>query len=97
MVLVTVHDSTSLNTTNAADDFYPLLKGTTLTANVKMNDTDAQGNSQSVNPQGSSASPIVIAQGSYYLASNGDLVFTPAAAFSGPLDIVYTVCDNSGD
>ncbi|MBK7008866.1 MAG: Ig-like domain-containing protein [Saprospiraceae bacterium] len=97
MVLVTVHDSTSLNTTNAADDFYPLQQGNTLTANVKMNDTDAQGDSQLVNPQGSSASPIVIAQGSYYLASNGDLVFTPAPSFSGPLDIVYTVCDNKAE
>jgi hypothetical protein len=97
LVLVTVHDSTSLNTTNAADDFYPLQKGATLTANVKMNDTDAQGDSQLVIPQGSSASPVVIAQGSYYIAANGEMVFTPAANFSGPLDIVYTVCDNHAD
>lgn len=95
MVLFTVHDSTSLNTTNAADDFYPMQKGATLTANVKMNDSDAQGDGQLVNPQGSSSAPVVIAQGSYYITANGDLTFTPASNFSGPLDIVYTVCDNN--
>ena len=77
------------------DDFYPLHKGSSLTANILDNDTDAQGDNQSVTPQGSLASPIVIAQGSYYITAAGQLVYTPAANFSGPLDIVYNVCDDN--
>ena len=95
LILVTVHDSTALNSTNATDDFYPLHKGSSLTANILDNDTDAQGDNQSVTPQGSLASPIVIAQGSYYITAAGQLVYTPAANFSGPLDIVYNVCDDN--
>jgi hypothetical protein len=95
LILVTVHDSTALNSTNATDDFYPLHKGTTLTANILDNDTDAQGDNQAVTPQGSMASPVVIAQGSYYITAAGQLFYTPAANFSGPLDIVYNVCDDN--
>ncbi|HMR88001.1 MAG TPA: Ig-like domain-containing protein, partial [Saprospiraceae bacterium] len=94
MQIITVNAVSAVNTTVAADDFYTSYKDIALTGNVLINDNDPEGNNQVVTPQGSIGNPIIIAQGSYYLLSNGELSFTPNEGFTGPVDIVYTVCDD---
>ncbi|HLO52977.1 MAG TPA: Ig-like domain-containing protein [Saprospiraceae bacterium] len=94
MQIITVNAPSAVNTTVAADDFYTSYKDIALTGNVLINDNDPEGNNQVVTPQGSVGNPINVSQGSYYLLSNGELSFTPNEGYTGPVDIVYTVCDD---
>lgn len=95
--LILVSNSNSaVNSTVAADDFFSVWQGETLSESLVMNDTDPEGDAQQITARGSVTSPIVISEGSYYIESDGTLHFTPASTFKGPVDIAYTICDENG-
>ncbi len=95
LILVS-NSATAENSTVAADDFFSVWQGETLTANLVMNDTDPEGDAQQITARGSSSSPIEISEGSYFIESNGVLNFTPTSTYTGPVDITYTLCDENG-
>jgi gliding motility-associated-like protein len=53
------------------------------------NDTDAQGNRQTVTPQ-----LVIVPEGRLELNADGTYTFKPAPGFYGPVNFPYTVCDN---
>jgi hypothetical protein len=85
------------NTTNANDDFFVTYQETPVSGNVKLNDYDAEGDSQTVTTAGSLQNPVQITGGSYYLQSNGLFSFTPNPGFYGPTSFTYTICDNNAE
>jgi hypothetical protein len=94
-VIITVDPPAAVNSTVAGDDYASTTGTTPATGNLKTNDSDPQGNSQTVTAQGSAGSPISIpGKGTYYINSDGTYSFTPVAGFSGTVDIPYTTCDN---
>jgi uncharacterized protein YjdB len=93
--IIVINKPSALNSTVGADDFGIINEGEVMNINVLTNDMDAEGDIQSISPQGSATTPITIPQGSYYLLANGNFVFTPASKFSGPVDVVYSICDNN--
>ncbi|HUS00224.1 MAG TPA: Ig-like domain-containing protein [Chitinophagaceae bacterium] len=78
------------NTTSAADDYATTPMNTAVSGNVKTNDTDAEGNAQTVTPQ----TTTVSGKGTLVLNANGTYTFTPVSGFTGPVSFVYTTCDN---
>ena len=79
------------NSTLAADDYVRTLAETPVSGSVLTNDTDPEGDSQTVTPQN-----ITLAgKGTLQLASNGAFTFTPAPGFFGPISFPYRVCDNN--
>jgi len=78
------------NTTDAADDYQIVKINTTATGNVKTNDTDAENNFQTVATQNTT----VAGKGTLVLNADGSYTFTPANNFTGPIDYIYTTCDN---
>jgi hypothetical protein len=89
--IITVKPSGTINnTTAAADDYKITLINTAATGNVKTNDSDAEGNTQTVTPQ----TITVAGKGTLVLAANGSYTFTPVTGFTGPIDYIYTTCDN---
>lgn len=94
-VVIVSNSSTAVNSTVAADDFFSVWQGDTLSQSLVLNDTDPEGDGFSVVPQGSESNWIVLSEGSYYLEANGVLHFQPNSVFKGPVDIVYTLCDDN--
>jgi hypothetical protein len=90
MQIITVSSATAPNTTLAADDYVKTLQGNPVSGNVKTNDTDPEGNIQTVTAQSSTISGA----GDISIAADGSFTFTPLPNFSGPVDIPYTTCDN---
>ena len=89
--IITVKPSGSaLNTTTAADDYKITTVNTPATGNVKTNDGDAEGNTQTVTAQ---TTPVA-GKGTLVLAANGNYTFTPVNGFTGNVDFPYTTCDN---
>ena len=78
------------NTTLAADDYVHVLANTPATGNVKTNDTDAEGQTQTIVPQ----NVTVAGKGTFVLNADGSYTFTPEAGFTGPVSFTYTTCDN---
>lgn len=89
-VTITVKDPAGANTTTVVDDYVSTSKGTLVTGNVKTNDSDAEGNNQTVTAQ----NVTVPGSGTFVLNSDGSFTFTPDAAFTGPVDFTYTTCDD---
>jgi hypothetical protein len=90
MAIITVDGPVVANTTVAADDYYATVAGLPVDGNVKNNDSDPQGHSQTVTAQN-----ITIAgKGTLVLSSTGEFTFTPFAIFTGTVDVPYTTCDN---
>jgi len=88
--VVTTVPAAAANTTIAADD-YIHTKGTIpATGNVKANDSDPEGNTQTVTAQ----NITLPGKGTLVLNSNGTYVFTPTAGFTGTVNLPYTTCDN---
>ncbi|MEO7049164.1 MAG: Ig-like domain-containing protein [Ferruginibacter sp.] len=90
MQIITVNAPTAANTTMAADDYITTIQNSPVSGNVKLNDTDPEGNTQTVTAQSSTITGV----GDISIAANGSYTFTPLTGYSGPVDIPYTTCDN---
>lgn len=88
-VFITANPAGAMNTTIANDDYGFVRYKRSIAGNVLANDYDPEGNTQTVTPQN-----IINSTGTFTLASNGTYTFTPSQAFKGPINFVYTVCDN---
>lgn len=97
IVELVVKDSSANNSVYASDDFSWSTQGNDQAGNVLINDGDAEGDNIAVIPVGSSATPVVVNGGSYYIQANGDFEFYPSADFTGNTEIVYTLCDDNTD
>ncbi len=78
------------NTTSAADDYFITNLNAAVSGNVKPNDIDAEGNAQLVTTQTTTAPGM----GTLVLNGDGSFTFTPVTGFTGPVNFVYTICDN---
>ena len=88
--IITVRATNSPNTTMAADDYNITPKNTATSGNVKINDTDPEGDTQTVTPQ----TTTVAGKGTLVLTSDGNYSFSPYFGYVGPVDFPYTTCDN---
>ncbi len=88
-VYLTVKQPGATNTTHAADDYVSTAAGITATGNVSTNDTDPEGNTNTVTAQS-----ITNAKGVFTLLADGSFTFVPASGITGPVDFIYTTCDN---
>ena len=88
VVYYTVKDTTANPATIASDDFSKTLSGNTITGNVLSNDKHTAGSNLTV----TSNTSIPASKGLFVINSNGTYSFTPAAGFTGPIDVIYTVC-----
>lgn len=87
----TVSPSGVANTTVAADDFIDIGAHTTGSGNVKTNDSDPEGNPQTVTSQ----TTTIPGKGTLVLQTTGTYLFTPVNGFTGPVEFAYTTCDNN--
>ncbi|MFN5986229.1 MAG: Ig-like domain-containing protein, partial [Chitinophagaceae bacterium] len=82
----------SANTTNSlTDDFNSSSNGATVTGNVLNNDSNSNGTALTVTGHSGPTSN----KGTIQFNANGTYSFTPAAGYSGPVDIIYTACTNT--
>ena len=88
--IITVNAAGTPNSTTAADDYKITPINTAATGNVKTNDSDAEGNIQTVTAQ----TTTIAGKGTLVLAADGNYTFTPVTGFTGPVDFAYTTCDN---
>ncbi len=88
--IITIRPNSAPNTTAAADDYNIIDINTTGTGNVKINDTDPEGNTQTVTAQNTT----IAGKGTLVLSANGDYTFTPVLNYTGPVDFPYTTTDN---
>ena len=88
--IITVKTSDALNSTLAADDYAFTSFNTPVSGNAKTNDSDPEGNTQTVTTQ----TTTVAGKGTLVLAADGTFTFTPVPGFSGPVSFPYTTCDN---
>lgn len=95
--IITTNSMSALNSTVGVDDFISGYEGQAVSGNVLNNDSDPEGDTQTVISQGSESNPITIASGFYYITSDGSFEYTPNTGFFGPVEIVYTVCDDNLD
>ena len=79
-----------VNGTQAADDYANTLENLAVSGNVKMNDTDAEGDIQTIVAQNTTLAGV----GTLVLNATGAYTFTPEPGFRGPVNFKYTVCDN---
>jgi hypothetical protein len=89
--IITINPAGSPNTTSAADDFNTTPINTSVSGNVKTNDSDPEGQTQTITAQTSS---LASGKGTLVLASDGTYTFTPVTGFTGPVEFPYTICDN---
>jgi hypothetical protein len=87
---ITIIPASSSNSTVAADDYNSTPLNTSVSGNVKNNDTDPEANSQTVTAQ----STTIGGKGTLTLATNGSYTFSPVSGFNGPVNYPYQVCDN---
>lgn len=96
------------NSTNAVDDFYETGKNTSVSGNVKDNDYDLEGNTQTVTKAGKDSSNLnvieengsitfeTVNEGKVTIDSNGNFTYTPpVGGFSGFDKFEYQVCDDA--
>lgn len=88
--IITVNAPTTENTTVAADDFAVTAQDVTITGNVQTNDSDPEGDIQTVTAQTTS-----IPGGTLTLLSDGSYTFKPDTLFFGPLEFVYETIDDN--
>jgi VCBS repeat-containing protein len=88
-IIVSVNPTGAANTTSANEDYVNAKGNTPVSGNVLTNDTDPEGNTQTVATQN-----ITNSQGTFVLNANGTYTFTAAAGYSGSVQYTYTVCDN---
>ena len=88
--IITVKSTGAANSTLAADDYAYTPFNVAVSGNVKTNDTDPEGNTQTVTAQ----TTTTAGKGTLVLAADGSYTFTPVAGFTGPVNFPYTTCDN---
>jgi hypothetical protein len=88
--IITVNAPTALNSTVAADDFAVTAQGEPVSGNVKDNDSDAEGNTQTVSIINTS-----VAAGTLVVDAAGVYTFTPVDGFTGPVEFIYETIDNN--
>ena len=88
--IITIYASAIPNTTSAADDYVYTAVNTAVTGNAMTNDTDPEGNSQTITAQ----TTTIAGKGTLVLNSNGTFTFTPVTGFSGPVNFAYSTTDN---
>jgi Bacterial Ig domain len=87
---ITIEQTGFPNITNAMDDYAQTPFNTPISGNAKTNDSDPEGNIQTVIAQNTT----IPGKGNLVLASTGVFIFTPVSGFYGPVEFVYTTCDN---
>lgn len=90
MQIFFVKSTADVNSTFAADDFVHVGINTAASGNVKINDTDAEGDQQDVAIRNISIPDT----GTFTLSANGDFLFTPVSGFVGAVSFTYSTCDN---
>lgn len=88
--IIYVKEPNATNSTMAADDFINIPPNVAANGNVKLNDTDPEGNTQTVTTQ----TTTVTGKGTLVLNADGSYTFTPVSGFTGPVSFTYTTCDN---
>ena len=89
MVVITVVQGNQ-NITVANDDAFNTPMDVALNGNVLDNDSDPEGDTQTVN-----TTPVSnVNNGTLVLNSDGTFIYTPDSGFEGTDSFVYTVCDN---
>ena len=88
--IITVNSASAGNTTIAADDFAVTPQNTAVSGDVKANDSDPEGDTQTVTTQNTT-----VAAGTLALASDGTYTFTPTNGFYGPVEFIYRTIDNN--
>lgn len=89
-VFIDVLPLSANNITYANDDAGTGKQNMPISGNVSTNDTDPQGNTQTV-----TITPVTgPAHGSVVLNANGNYIYTPNNGYIGPDKFVYTTCDN---
>lgn len=88
--IITIQPTTVTNNTVAADDFNSTSLNTAVSGDVKTNDNDPQGNTQTVTAQ----TTTLTGKGTLDLNTDGSYTFTPASGFSGPVNYPYQTCDD---
>ncbi|MBI1783154.1 MAG: T9SS type A sorting domain-containing protein [Sphingobacteriales bacterium] len=78
------------NTTDATDDYAPIVVNSVFSDNASLNDKDPEHDAQSTVVQ----NLTFPGKGTFALNNSGDYTFTPVSGYSGQLDIPYTTCDN---
>ncbi|MBK8623012.1 MAG: Ig-like domain-containing protein [Saprospiraceae bacterium] len=95
--VVVIKDTDAGKSLSASDDFFFINKNSNLSdAGLLSNDISPENRTFFAVPSGNALVPVVIPQGSYYITASGLLSFIPDADFTGPLDIVYQICDTEG-
>ncbi|MFT4534840.1 MAG: hypothetical protein ACJA1A_001858 [Saprospiraceae bacterium] len=90
--IITILSASAGNTTFAADDFNSGGQDTPIVGDVSSNDTDPEGDVQTVTAQ---VTPIA-GVGTLTLATDGTYTFVPEETFYGPVDFPYVTCDDNG-
>lgn len=88
--IITIQAAATSNNTAAADDYNTTSLNAAISGNVRTNDNDPQGNTQTVTAQNTT----VAGKGTFVLNTSGAYTFTPVNGFSGPLNFPYQTCDN---
>lgn len=102
---ITVIGNDGTNHTFANDDANSAPQGETMNGNVLFNDTDPEGDTQSVTAivingvsypvdQGGSDTIVTTSEGTFTIDSDGNYTFVPDPDFTGTLVIEMTVCDS---
>jgi len=89
------------NTTFANDDANAKPQGITMTGNILTNDTDPEGNNQTVTSATANGTSITLGTatvipsvGTLTITSTGDYTFVPLSTFIETLLVPYSKCDN---
>ncbi|MDF1698077.1 MAG: Ig-like domain-containing protein [Saprospiraceae bacterium] len=88
--IIIVEPTAGPNTTLATDDFSTGAQEEIITGNVTDNDLDPNGDNLFVEEQ-----QISLAAGSFTLLSDGSYTFVPHESFYGPVEFMYTICDDN--
>jgi hypothetical protein len=94
-VFITIKHPSASNSIVAVDDFQAMYSNEKTSLNVLSNDSDPENDGIFIRPLGSQELPVAIDQGSYFVSADGILNFQPNINFSGPVDIIYSICDNN--
>jgi len=88
--IITILPAARANGTLASDDYNSTRLNTAVSGSVVINDSDPEGNPQTITAQNTTIS----GRGTLLLSTSGFYTFTPATGYSGPVNFPYQVCDD---